>query len=274
MILLGAPFYPRAVRCPESTGTIWLAAVALAVALIAIGAGVELHGGAGRDLGRAVASAGIHSGMLAAGWFITVGRSGPWVPLAWVTGSLCLASIATWWSAWGAVCYALPPLLLARQGARLPGLRRIGMDLAAGRRYLPHGLAAGAFLGAHLLVSASMTLGYSVHGPTLAHYLPAVAYDVGANALTAEWLFRGAFFSRWWRRWEFWPAAGLATGLIVCRYLVDPALPLATEVRAGAVLYMLVLGFATCALRAVSGSLLPGYVATIAFFAAYRTLTP
>ena len=134
------------------------------------------------------------------------------------------------------------------------------------------GLAAGAFLGVHLLVSASMTLGFSVRVASLSRYLAAVAYDVGANALTAEWLFRGALFSHWWRKWEFWPAAGMSTAVAVARYLLDPALPLAIEVRAGAIFYMLLLGLSACALRAASGSLAPGYLATAVFFAAYRML--
>jgi hypothetical protein len=242
------------------------------LSLVAVGVAVEVHSGAARDLGRAIASAGVHCGLLAAGWIMTAGRGAPWGPLIRVTGSLCLASVATWWNAWGALFYLIPPVLLAHEGGRSPAFRSIGLNARAGLRYLPYGLVAGTFLGVHLLVSASMTLGYSARVGSLGHYLSAVAYDVGANALTAEWLFRGALFSRWWRRWEFWPAAGLATALVVCRYLLDPALPLAIEVRAGAVLYMLVLGFSACALRAISGSLLPGYLATVAFFAAYRTL--
>jgi hypothetical protein len=58
----------------------------------------------------------------------------------------------------------------------------------------------------------------------------------------------------------------------VCRYVLDPALPEAIEARTGAVFYMLLLGFGSCALRAGSGSLLPGYLASISFFAAYRML--
>ena len=41
---------------------------------------------------------------------------------------------------------------------------------------------------------------------------------------------------------------------------------------AGATFYLSLMGFACCALRAWSGSLVPGYVATFAFFAAYRML--
>ncbi len=108
----------------------------------------------------------------------------------------------------------------------------------------------------------------------IGQYLAAVAYDIGANALTAEWLFRGALFSRWWRRWEFWPAAGLSTFLAVRRYVADPALPSAIEARAGAIFYTALLGFTACALRAESGSILPGYMAGVTFFAAYRMLVP
>jgi hypothetical protein len=117
-----------------------------------------------------------------------------------------------------------------------------------------------------------MTLGYGIRIANPGHYLSAAAYDFGANALSAEWLFRGALFPLWWRRWEFWPAAGASTALAVLRYLLDPALPGTLEVRAGAIFYMTLLGFASCALRASSGSLLPGYLATTVFFLAYRML--
>src|SRR5262249_24362655 len=96
---------------------------------------------------------------------------------------------------------------------------------------------------------------------------------VGANALTAEWLFRGALFSQGWRRWEFWPAAAVSTSLVVVRYLADPALPHTIEARVGAGFYIALLGFAACALRAGSGSLLPGCLGRLTFFASSRMLT-
>jgi hypothetical protein len=64
----------------------------------------------------------------------------------------------------------------------------------------------------------------------------------------------------------------VSTGLALVRYLLDPALPQTAELMAGAMFYMLLLGLGCCALRAWSGSLLPGYLATVAFFAAYRIL--
>jgi hypothetical protein len=136
------------------------------------------------------------------------------------------------------------------------------------------GLAAGLFLGAHLLVTASLTFGYHVARTDAHTYVSALAYDAGANLLSAEWLFRGAVFSALWRRVGFWPAALASTALALVRYLVDPALPHAPEARAGAVFYLGLVGLTACALRAWSGSLLPGYLAGLGFFGAYRLLTP
>ena len=116
--------------------------------------------------------------------------------------------------------------------------------------------------------------GHRAHTSSLAAYAHALAYDVGANALSAEWLFRGAVFSWCWRRSSFWPAALVSTALALLRYLIDPALPHAVEARAGAVFYLGLVGLVACALRAWSGSLLPGYLAGLAFFAAYRSLAP
>src|SRR5438132_1448777 len=65
-------------------------------------------------------------------------------------------------------------------------------------------------------------------------------------------------------RWRM-PAAASAAALIVASVA-------ARLVPAGAVLYLPILGLASCALRAWSGSVLPGYLATLAFFAAYRAL--
>jgi hypothetical protein len=134
------------------------------------------------------------------------------------------------------------------------------------------GLAGGAFLGIHLLITASLTFGYLVRFDAAGEYWAAAAYDVGISALTAEWLFRGALFSTAWRRWAFVPAVGFSTVLVVLRYVLDPTLPAAPEVWLGAALYGGLLGVAACALRAWSQSLLPGYLATVTFFLAYRAL--
>jgi hypothetical protein len=274
MMLLSAPFDPFAAGRVDSLWRSGFQAGTAALALIAGGLAIERLGGALSGVGQGVASGAVHGGLLAAGWIIAVRRPIWRRPVIHWAGALLLASVMSRFIALGSLLYLLPPVLVLREGVRDSALRGLGVDATVGLRHAALGLAAGIFLGAHLLLSASLTLGYAVRVASMSQYLGAVAYDVGANALTAEWLFRGALFSRWWRRWEFWPAASLSTALAVSRYLVDPALPPAVEVRAGAVFYTALVGFSACALRAASGSLVPGYMATVAFFAAYRLLVP
>src|SRR3990170_2197387 len=133
-------------------------------------------------------------------------------------------------------------------------------------------VGVGGFLGGHLLLSASRTLGYPIRVGPPAWYLSALLYDVGANVLSAECFFRGTLFNRWQRRWGFWPGALAATGLSILRYLVDPALPRVAELMVGAVFYLALLSLSGCALLWYSGSLLPSLAASLAFFGAYRTL--
>jgi hypothetical protein len=274
VVLLGVPFDPsRARREPVSWSAGLLAAMAV-TAVVASGLAVEMLGGGQLGaIGRAVAGAAVHTGFLAVGWIVTVGRFPSWGgPVAWSAAVLVLASVTSRFTLWGSLLYLLLPVLLLHTGARHPALRNMGVGLNAGLKPIALGLTAGACLGAHLLISASLTLGYGVRVTDPSQYLAAAAYDLGASGLSAEWLFRGALFSHWWRRWEFWPAASISTALAVGRYLLDPALPATLEARAGAVFYMALLGYGTCALRASSGSLLPGYMATGAFFLAYRML--
>ena len=272
MVLLSAPFDPCPTRRVGPVRRSGILAATATLGLIAIGLAMEMRGGWLRDIGQGVASAAVHGGFLAAGWIIAVRPSAWHAPMIHSGGVLLLASVTSRFSAWGALLYVLSPVLLVREGVRYSAVRAMGLGAAAGLRHVVLGLAAGTFLGVHLLISACLTYGYAVRVGSLGQYLAAVAYDVGANALTAEWLFRGALFSRWWQRWEFWPAAGLSTALAVARYLLDPVLPPPIEARAGAVFYIALLGFSACALRAGSGSLLPGYLAAVAFFAAYRML--
>ena len=274
MVLLRAPFWPYRARGAATPWTPGLLAGGIAAALALSGWTVGRLGGWPGGLGLAVASAATHAGLLVVAWSIAVGNPPRWTaPSLRIAAVLFLASVASRVSAWGAVLYlGVPPLLLC-EGRRAPGLDQIGLGLNAGLKAVVLGLAAGAFLGAHVLISAALTLGYGIRGPALGQYLAAAAYDIGANALTAELLFRGALFSRWWSRWEFWPAAALSTAVAVCRYIFDPALPAAIEVRVGTVFYMSLLGVTACALRAASGCLLPGYLAAVTFFLAYRLLT-
>jgi len=252
--------------------------VALVAALTGLGVAVGLAGpsltGVAPRLGHAFASGVVHAGFLSVGWLLALGSLGRWPgPAIRGSAALVVAALAAGLSPAGAAAYLLVPLVVARDAAVWQiRLERIGWRLPRDRRAPFVGAAAGVFLGIHLLFAASLMLGYPVTVPDARRYLAAVAYDVGANALTVEWLFRGVIFSALWRRWSFWPAAAAATGLSLMRYLLDPALPRTAELMAGAMFYTLLLGLGSCALRGWSGSLLPGYLATVAFFAAYRVL--
>jgi hypothetical protein len=224
--------------------------------------------------GRAVAGAAAHGGLLAVGWIVATGERAPWRPIAQATAILLAASLAAQFTTWGGLLYLLVPFVIIGEAARVPALRNAGVRLTASLQPLALGLAAGAFLGCHLLLTASLTLGYTIRVAGAMAYVSVAAYDAGANALTTEWLFRGALFSRAWRRWDFWPSAALSTLFAVGRYLLDPTLPSTIEVKVGAVFYMSLLGVTSCAFRASSASLLPGYLATLVFFLAYRMLAP
>lgn len=274
MRLLSAPFEPGALAPARGAAGAY-GQVAGAVALLAA-AGLALDWGevAPFSIGHALASGAVHGGLLALGWLLATDAAAGWPgPVVRVGATLLLASVTTRLHPLGALTFLLVPGWLLLEAWRQPRLRAIGLG-GARPLHAAAGVAAGAFLGAHLLVTASRTFGYRLQTGGLPAYLSALAYDVGANALSAEWLFRGAVFSLLWRRWTFWPAALVATALSLVRYLLDPALPHAVEARAGAVFYLGLVGLIACALRAWSGSLLPGYLAALAFFAAYRMLAP
>jgi hypothetical protein len=270
--------------------------VALALGGFALaGAGVALGhlvGGAWviagwAAVGRSLELGGVHGAFVALGVAVALVRGpaqagdrpgeagdGPALALCLMamgafTGAALLAHLVP---PWGSLAYVCPPILLAC-GARLhPALRRMGVAGSVRPRALVVGVLAGAFLGAHLLITASLTFGHRARVNGAAQYMEAVLYDIGVNAVTAEWLFRGALFWCAWQRVRFWAAASLSTAAALVRYLLDPALPAAPEVAAGAIFYLALLGLACCALRAWSGSLIPGYLSTVAFFAAYRAL--
>ena len=225
-------------------------------------------------LGHALASGAVHGGLLALGWLLATDAAAGWPgPVVRLGAALLLASVTARLHPLGALAFLLVPGLLLLEARRRPRLRAIGLggrptDPRAGGpggRGIP-GRASARHRLADLRLSAARG--------RPARVLSALAYDVGANALSAEWLFRGAVFSLLWRRWAFWPAALVTTALSLLRYLLDPALPHAAEARAGAVFYLGLVGLIACALRAWSGSLLPGYLAALAFFAAYRMLAP
>jgi hypothetical protein len=274
MRLLSAPFDPTAAAPPRPALPALARAGGVAAVAVGLGALAEVSGVGPAGLGRALAMSAMHAGLIGLGWVLATDAAPGWAwPVLRLGAAMALASVAAHLVPWGALAFVAVPVLLLIEAHRRPALRALGL-MACRRRHVLAGLAAGGFLGAHVLITASLTFGHRAHANSLAAYGAALGYDLGANVLSAEWLFRGAVFSWGWRRFSFWPAALVSTALALLRYLLDPALPAAVEARAGAVFYLGLVGLAACALRAWSGSLLPGYVAGVAFFAAYRVLAP
>jgi hypothetical protein len=192
-----------------------LCAVALtALAVAAAGMALGRSGGSLGDFGWPLAGGAMHAALLAGGW--VVAAPGPSTPIVRLSVAMLAAALASRAHPCGAIVYLLVPMALLREARRRPELARIGVRWP-GLRVVGCGVLAGVFLGGHLLVTASLTFGYTGRATSLLSYLSSVAYDAGANALTAEWLFRGALFSRWWRAWSFWPAAGASTACALAR---------------------------------------------------------
>jgi hypothetical protein len=274
MRLLSAPFEPGAGTPPRPPLRAFAGTGIAAALVVGIGAVAEMLGVPPAGLGRALAMGAVHAGLIGLGWLLATGAAPGWPgPVVRLGVAMTLAPVAARLIPWGALAFAVMPGLLLIEAHRRPALRALGLAGCRLRHALA-GAAAGGFLGAHVLITASLTFGHRAYTSSLAAYGAALAYDLGANVLSAEWLFRGAVFSWGWRRFTFWPAALVSTALALLRYLLDPALPHAAEARAGAIFYLGLVGLVACALRAWSGSLLPGYLAGLAFFAAYRTLAP
>jgi hypothetical protein len=272
MDLLSVAFESDRVRrsFPVVPGLLWLSAGIILLTAV----GRSLAGGPFELVVPVLQGAAVHGGFLAIGFLIALeGRPGWRTPAACMAVAELVAFGVARLGPWGSLAFLVPPALLAWQVRQHPELRRAGVFDAPRPAALLLGLAAGAFLGGHLLVSAAMTFGYTVRLDRPAVYLTALAYDVGANALTAEWVLRGALFSQWWRHWGLWPAAAVSTVLGLVRYLLDPALPQTLEAGAGAIFYLTLLGLVASVLRAWTGSIVPGYLAVLVFFCAYRVLS-
>src|SRR5207245_9088313 len=85
----------------------------------------------------------------------------------------------------GALAYLAVPLWVAWL-ARRQRLVALGLAGPVPRRALLAAVVLGAFLGGHLLVSASLTLGVHIRPVGGAGVLAALAYDAGADVLAAE----------------------------------------------------------------------------------------
>ena len=219
---------------------------------------------ASRVVGLAVAHGALLGTALA--WTAEPAQNGWWWPLE---AAAVLGAAATCAAVHpvGALAYVAVPAWLVSRGATHLGARA-WPPVAA----VAGGAVFGLLLGAHLLVNASLTLGYRVRTGPPAELADWWAYDLGANVLTAELFFRGALFERLYRRWSFAPAAAISTAAAVARYLADPLLPHSLGIAAGATFYMAVLGIGNCWLLARTGSLAPALAAAALFFGAYRLL--
>ena len=169
----------------------------------------------------------------------------------------------------GALAYLAMPLWLAHLAVR-GRLARLGLSSPWPWGAVAIGALAGSALALHLVTCASRTLGYDVqyHAGT---FLPAFAYDAGANVLSAELFFRGALMQHLWRRWSFATALTVASIAATLRYCADPFVG-TVELRLGAAVYMAMLAILNGWLYRWSGSLLPGLAAAMVFFAVYRLL--
>jgi hypothetical protein len=222
-------------------------------------------------IARAIGAGAAQGALLACAvaWTVTsAGRAADVLPIGIALTALA-GAVAAALTSGGAFAYLLAPLWLWRRRSALGAL---GLADAPSARLLLDGVGLGALLGGHLILTASLTLGYRIAPPAALEVGPWVAYDVGANVLSAECFFRGALFDRAQRRWSFAAAAALSTAACVGRYLVDPLLPRTLEVAAGAAFYVTLLSVGNCWLYWRSGSVLPGLVAGCVFFAVYRLL--
>jgi hypothetical protein len=161
-------------------------------------------------------------------------------------------------------------------GSRAPLVSRLiaalGLRLASPAA-VAGGALLGACLGAHVLVAASLTLGYRVSAAPAARLLVWLTYDLCVNVPLTECLLRGVLFDRAYRRWSLPVAAGVSVTASIARYLLDPRLPRTIEAAVGAVFYVALLSAANCWLVARTGSVLPALASAAAFFAGWRLLT-
>ncbi|MGH7389847.1 MAG: CPBP family glutamic-type intramembrane protease [Candidatus Rokuibacteriota bacterium] len=249
----------------------------LALALTAPTGGGALSVAAVRVAGEAA----LHCTLLATALAWTAWDDGAAAPSPWdprpailtLAVLVTLAAALTEIDPRAGVAWLAPGLVYARLAAsgRLTGL---GLSARGVRAEALAGVALGAALGGHLLLSASLTLDHRLRADGLAVYAAAVAYDVGVNVPASEAFFRGALLRRALAHWSLAGAAAVTTVASVARYLLDPRLPPAAEARVGAVVYLALLGAASAWLVVRAGSLVPALAASATFFAAYRLLGP
>src|SRR6266446_6851040 len=122
MVLLSAPFDSAAAAPPRPP----LRPFAQTGGAAALGAASEMLGAAPAGLGRALATGAAHGGLIGLGWLLATsgapGWSGPDVRLG---VAMTLASLAARLVPWGALAFALMPVLLLLEVRRRPALRAL-----------------------------------------------------------------------------------------------------------------------------------------------------
>jgi hypothetical protein len=189
-----------------------------------------------------------------------------------VVGALAAAACVAAVLPFGALAFAAVPAVLWRVTRRRG--RALGLGVPASPQLVALGAGLGALLGGHVLVTATMTMGYPVRIRATWELLEWVLYDAGASVLAMECFFRGVVFDRAQRRWSFAVAAALSAAGSVARVLVDPLRPRTIEVAVGTVFYVGLLSVTSCWLFHRTGSLVPGLASSLVFFFAYRLLMP
>ncbi|MBI2218527.1 MAG: hypothetical protein HYU51_14660 [Candidatus Rokubacteria bacterium] len=257
---------------PLLAGTPWALNGALAAGLATCAALGELGALPSAAAAAAAVTAG-HGLMLATAlcWAEPAGRGDARRDAFTAVGLIALGAAAAGVHPSGGVVYLVIPVWLGRLVAtgRLTGL---GLATRVSPRVVALGAGLGAFLGAHMLLTASLTYGYQPLERGVLPAMRALAYDAGVQVVATECFFRGALFDRMQRRWSFAAACALSTAGTVARYLVDPLLPQAVEMIAGTIFYTGVLAIGNAWLFWRFGTLIPGLVASLTVFVAYRML--
>jgi hypothetical protein len=231
-----------------------------------LGSVLAASGILGPGLSPVVGVAAVHGGLLAVA---LVWAGVPVSTAAFGVVLLALARELVALHAVGAIAYVGVPLWIGALAVR-GRLARLALGPPWPWGAVVVGALTGAALALHLFVCASRTLRYTLRFD-MALFVPAVAYDIGANVMSAELFFRGALLHHCWRRWPFPIAVAVASLATAARYCMDPFVA-ATELRVGAAVYTTMLALLNAALCRWSASLLPGLVCAAIFFACYRLL--
>ena len=248
-----------------TSGPGWRDARVLLGACLAAGA-VAATGVLPPEAAAVAAVAAVHGGLIAAALLsMGVSVTEAAIPIA----LLAFARVVVAVHPLGAIAYLAIPLWLAHL-VRVGVLRSAGLGRPWPWRAIVVAALGGAALALHLFACASRTLGYGIH-VLPAIVLPALAYDLGANVISAELFFRGELLSSAWRRQSFALALALATAATAVRYCADPFVA-TTELRLGAAVYMTLLAILNGLLYRWAGSVLPGLTASTVFFVAYRLI--